>query len=221
MSLDLGTTQQEAALIVGFFLPLVLAIPIQSHWPSSLKTAFSVAAYAGAGAITAAAAGTLTGKTFWQSTLLILALGVVGYQGVWKPSGIAPAIETHTNAVLQKSEPPSRSNLEPQVISLLAACERLLDQATQRITGPAQVAAADTSPGMIPRGAGALNGPGRVTDVPAPVSERGPDPPDQLLREAEEQPSADARVIEQTGPPGGTPSGDSRSGPNWVSPGPQ
>lgn len=94
---DLGSTQQQASIIVGFFLPLVLAIPIQSHWKDPLRTAFSVGAYAAAGAITAAAAGSLTGKTFWQCTLTVLALGVVGYKGVWQPSGVALGIETHTN----------------------------------------------------------------------------------------------------------------------------
>lgn len=94
---DLGSSQQEAALIVGVFLPLLLAIPIQSHWPTSLKTLFSVGCYAGAGALTAAAGGSLTGKSFWQTTLEVLALGVIGYQGIWKPSGIAPAIEKNTN----------------------------------------------------------------------------------------------------------------------------
>lgn len=94
---DLGSTQAQAAVIVGFFLPLILAIPIQSHWPTEVKTLFSVAAYAAAGAVTAAATGNLTGKTFWQTTLEILVLGVVGYQGVWKPSNLAPTIAARTD----------------------------------------------------------------------------------------------------------------------------
>lgn len=94
---DLGSTQQQATLLVGFFLPLLLAIPVQSHWPDSLRTLVTVGAYAVAGAITAAVGGNFTGKTFWQSTLSVLALGVLGYKGVWQPSGIALGIETRTN----------------------------------------------------------------------------------------------------------------------------
>jgi hypothetical protein len=136
---DLSSTQQQAAVIVGFFLPILLAIPIQSHWPSLLKTLFAVGAYAGAGAVTAAASGTLTGKSFWQITLVILTLGVVGYQGVWKPSGLAPAIETHTSTLPARSQTPTSpsaptgSSLEPQIADLLSASARLLEHATQRL----------------------------------------------------------------------------------------
>lgn len=132
---DLGSAQQQAALIVGFFLPLLLAIPIQGHWPDSLKTLFSVAAYAAAGALTAAAAGDLTGRSFWQCTLEVLALGVIGYQGVWKPSGLAPAIATRTDT--QSSSPPipapAGTGVPTEVTALLSAAQRLLDRAAERV----------------------------------------------------------------------------------------
>ncbi len=94
---NLGSSQQEAAVIVGFFLPLVLAVPIQSSWPDWAKSLFSVGCYAAAGAIVALAAGTLTGQTFWEATLTVLTLGVVGYQGVWKPTNIAPRLQQATD----------------------------------------------------------------------------------------------------------------------------
>jgi hypothetical protein len=114
---DLGSTQQEVALLVGFFLPLLLAIPIQSHWPTELKALFSVAAYAAAGAVTAAATGELTGKTFWQTTLEILVLGVVGYQGVWKPINLAPKIEALTNVNKAPAQPALDGGALPQSAS--------------------------------------------------------------------------------------------------------
>jgi hypothetical protein len=156
---NLGSSEQEAAIIVGFFLPLLLAIPMQDHWPDTIRTLFSVGAYAGAGAIVASTAGTLTGKSFWQATLEVLTLGVVGYQGVWKPSGVAPAIEAATSTKPPSSQAPatpppagpipgapapaatdtgvSSSGLEPQIGELLSASVKLLEHATQRIAGPA------------------------------------------------------------------------------------
>jgi hypothetical protein len=157
---NLGSSEQEAAIIVGFFLPLLLAIPMQDHWPDTVRTLFSVAAYAAAGAIVAATAGRLTGKSFWQATLEVLTLGVVGYQGVWKPSGVAPAIEAATSTKPPSSQAPanpmptapltgspapaatdtgaSSSGLEPQIGELLSASVKLLEHATQRIAGVAQ-----------------------------------------------------------------------------------
>jgi hypothetical protein len=138
---NLGSTQQEAAILVGFFLPLLLAIPVQTHWPTAIKTLFTVAAYAGAGAITAAAAGKLTGKSFWQTSLDILVLGVVGYHGVWKPSNIAPTIETRTNvsgAGAAKpaggGTPASAPPLAPSVETLLISGARLVEEVARRIS---------------------------------------------------------------------------------------
>jgi hypothetical protein len=135
---DLGSSQQQAAVIVGFFLPLVLAIPIQGHWPNLIRTLFAVAAYAAAGAIIAAASGSFTGKDFWQVTLEVLTLGVIGYQGVWKPSGLSPVIERHTNVnpaatTAADATPPTTSSLEPQIGQLLSASVRLLEHATARM----------------------------------------------------------------------------------------
>ena len=40
---NLTSTQQQVSVLVGFFLPLLLAIPVQSHWSAEAKAAFSVA----------------------------------------------------------------------------------------------------------------------------------------------------------------------------------
>jgi hypothetical protein len=151
---DLGSSQQQAALIVGFFLPLILAIPIQTNWKPFAKTLFSVGAYAAAGAVVALAAGQLNGKTFWQSTLLVLTLGVVGYQGVWKPTKIADGIEKQTNfgsptpadtseasapaSATATSPPPNGGGLAPEVKTLMLAGERLLHAAATALGTPAE-----------------------------------------------------------------------------------
>ena len=94
---DLSNTEQQVAVLVGFFLPLVLSVVIQSAWSKTVKAAVSIAAYAGAGVAITAAHGDFTGRTFWQAALTVAVLGVVGYQGVWKPLGAADKVETATN----------------------------------------------------------------------------------------------------------------------------
>ena len=172
---DLGSSEQQAALIVGFFLPLVLAIPMQPHWPNSIRTIFAVAAYAAAGAIIAAAGGHFTGKSVWQVTLEVLTLGVIGYQGVWKPSGLAPVIENATSTkslgLAAPAGPPAGANggggsgggsaLEPQIAELLTAAVRLLEHTTNRI------AALPTSPA-----------PGAVNEL---ASNRGEQPAEKVV----------------------------------------
>jgi hypothetical protein len=214
---DLGSSQQQAAVLVGFFLPLVLAIPIQSHWPDQLRTLFSVAAYAAAGAITAAVAGQLTGKTFWQSTLEIVVLGIVGYQGIWKPSGIAPAIEKHTNVFSDSAEAPAKQGLEPQVASLFGAIERLLDQATHRMASAgASGAAADLAQEHARDAAPQPVDEGQPVDVDsrapeAPLVEELPDDVHDAGVPAE--PEAQPAVAKSATPNG------AKAPVNWVSPG--
>jgi hypothetical protein len=185
---NLGSSEQQAALIVGFFLPLVLAIPMQPHWPNSLRTIFAVAAYAAAGAIIAAAGGHFTGKSVWQVTLEVLTLGVIGYQGVWKPSGLAPTIENATTtkqpaAVASGGSPPpgppsgsaaagttagsaaagtepraGGSSLDPQIVQLLAASVRLLEHATRQIAATPTSPAAGAAPSAESSAANGANG---------------------------------------------------------------
>jgi VIT1/CCC1 family predicted Fe2+/Mn2+ transporter len=85
------------SLIVGFFLPIVIAFIIQTGWSQRLQAvaAFAVAAVAAAG--TVYFQGELTGKRFIEAGLLILVTAIATYKGFWKPTGIAPGIETKTN----------------------------------------------------------------------------------------------------------------------------
>jgi hypothetical protein len=93
---DLSSDQAQAAAAVGLILPVVLSIPLQSHWSSQAKMLFSLAAYGVSGVITALAAGSLTGSSWWQSALLTFLTSAVSHEKVWKPSGITHAIEQTT-----------------------------------------------------------------------------------------------------------------------------
>lgn len=85
------------ALVVGFFLPNVVALVVQSGWSQRLQAvaAFVVCGVAAAG--TAYFQGDLTGRRFVEAGLVILVTTIATYKGFWKPTGVAPAIETKTN----------------------------------------------------------------------------------------------------------------------------
>lgn len=85
------------SLIVGFLLPPVLAFVIQTGWSQRLQSVVAFAAAAVAGAATAYFQGELTKERFVESGLFVLVTTIATYKGFWKPTGVAPAIETKTN----------------------------------------------------------------------------------------------------------------------------
>lgn len=89
-------------LIVGFLLPPALAFVIQTGWDRRVQAIIAFAASAVAGAGVAYFQGDLTGERFVEGALIVLVATVATYQGFWKPTGVAPTIETTTN--LQKGE---------------------------------------------------------------------------------------------------------------------
>lgn len=91
------TNFQMWSLIVGFALPPVLAIVQQTNWSSRLKAVVAFAASAVAGAGVAYFQGDLTGRRFVEAGLVVLVTAVATYQSFWKPTGVAPAIESSTN----------------------------------------------------------------------------------------------------------------------------
>lgn len=85
------------SLIVGFALPPVLSVVQQSGWSDRLRAVVAFAACAVAGAGVAFFQGDLTGKRFVEAALVVLVTALATYRNFWKPTGVAPAIETKTN----------------------------------------------------------------------------------------------------------------------------
>lgn len=85
------------SLLVGFFLPPVLSIVQQSNWSDRLRAVVAFAACLLAGAGVAYFQGDLTGKRFITGALVVMVTGLATYRNFWKPTGVAPAIETKTN----------------------------------------------------------------------------------------------------------------------------
>lgn len=84
------------AFLVGTFLPLAAAAIIRQTWRSEIKGAavFVLSAIAAAG--TSFLAGDLQRGDLVSAALIILVMASISYQTLWKPSGIAPAIEERT-----------------------------------------------------------------------------------------------------------------------------
>lgn len=88
------------ALVVGFFLPPVLALVQQQSWSTKLRASIAFIACVVAGAGTAYFQGDLTGRRFAEATLVILTTGMATYQSFWKPTEIAPRIERESSKVV-------------------------------------------------------------------------------------------------------------------------
>lgn len=82
--------------VVGFVLPLLIAVVTRARWSSELKGAVTVAACAIGGTMTALLNGGLHGASVIRAALVVAASTVLFYATLWHPSGIAPAIEEMT-----------------------------------------------------------------------------------------------------------------------------
>lgn len=83
--------------LVGIFLPHLIAIVSQSHWSSGTKSIFAFATCLIAAAVTSYFAGTLNFHDLAGSFSLVFALAQTSYKGLWKPTGIADAVESSTD----------------------------------------------------------------------------------------------------------------------------
>lgn len=90
------TDAQMWALIVGFGLPMVVAILQQPQWSNRVRVAVSVVASIVAGAGTAFFTGEFTGRGILSCALVVCVASIATYQNLWKPTKIAPMIEAKT-----------------------------------------------------------------------------------------------------------------------------
>jgi hypothetical protein len=88
---------QMWALVVGFAIPPILAVVQQPGWSQLLRTLVLAVTALVAGLGTAYFAGSFAGKDIVTSILIVLVTAIATYQGFWKSSGMAPAIEKATS----------------------------------------------------------------------------------------------------------------------------
>lgn len=91
------TDLQMWSLLVGFVAPLAFAVIQQPRWHPPLRAAMTVLLVLITAAGTAYFTGDLNGRSFISSALLVFVSAITSYQGLWRKTGIAPAIERSTS----------------------------------------------------------------------------------------------------------------------------
>lgn len=83
--------------LVAFGLPLLIAVLQQPRFSNTVRVLIMVVVCIVAALVTATLQGDLDWHR-WGHSLLVLGIGVIAfYNGVWKPLGVAPAIERATS----------------------------------------------------------------------------------------------------------------------------
>jgi peptidoglycan/LPS O-acetylase OafA/YrhL len=90
------TNLAQIAAVIGFALPLVVAVVQQHHWPRWLKTIIGVVCALAASIATPAIYTNLTWHTWGTSFVVILVAMLTTYRNVWEPVGATPFIEAKT-----------------------------------------------------------------------------------------------------------------------------
>lgn len=96
-TVPIGSDLDLWSAIIGFLLPPLIAVVVQSRWPNWVRGLVAGAACLVCGAVTAALAGQFTGYTPARCVLIVLIMAIGFYRMFWHPSGIAPRIEQATN----------------------------------------------------------------------------------------------------------------------------
>lgn len=84
------------SLIVGALTPPLLSVVQQPRWPGWLRTGFMLGAAVVDGVVISWLQGNLDLARFTNSALVAGVAIITAYHGIWKPSGISPAIENKT-----------------------------------------------------------------------------------------------------------------------------
>lgn len=90
------TNMQMWAIIVGALTPPFLAFVQQPQWSGLVRSTVMVAGAAVDGIITVALSDTINWHNYAQAALMCGVAVVAAYEGFFKPSGIAPHIESQT-----------------------------------------------------------------------------------------------------------------------------
>jgi hypothetical protein len=85
------------SLLVGFFLPLVIAAIQRASWSNPVRAAVAFVSCVVAGLGTVWLAGNFNTKDIVSSILVVLVTALATYKGLWKPSGVGPQIESATS----------------------------------------------------------------------------------------------------------------------------
>ena len=83
------------SFIVGTFMPLLTAIPIQHHWSNTTRTIFGTALSIIAAVVTIwLEHGLHLDSDFVTAMLTVIVASYATYRNFWKPTGITTTVET-------------------------------------------------------------------------------------------------------------------------------
>lgn len=93
------TNSEMWAIVVGFLMPLILAVWEQPNWSDPVRALWAAFWCILAGVITVYFNGGLAlDQVHIATTILLVLLSAIGfYKGFWKPTGVAPNIENTTS----------------------------------------------------------------------------------------------------------------------------
>lgn len=93
---ELLTTLDRWSMLVGTFLPVLIAVVNRHRWPGWAKLLVSAAMCAVAAGVTVYLQGKWNSHDVIGSLILVAFFSYASYTWAWKPSGVAPAIEAKT-----------------------------------------------------------------------------------------------------------------------------
>lgn len=83
--------------VVAFLLPPILAVVMQAKWSTQARACVAFVVCLLVAVAIAYVHGNLDGPDVVQKFLVVLTVAQATYQGFWRPSGVAPAIENATS----------------------------------------------------------------------------------------------------------------------------
>jgi uncharacterized membrane protein YfhO len=83
-------------IAVGIFSPLAISVIQQSRFSPRLQSIIAFVFYIAVAAVTVGLNGIFSTATLFVAILVVFITGSAAYKNLWKPTGVAPAIEAKT-----------------------------------------------------------------------------------------------------------------------------
>jgi hypothetical protein len=83
-------------MVVSFVLPPAISVIQQSRWSPRVQSIVAFGVYLVVAAVWALLNGIFTATTFVAAVLVVFVIAGNSYKLLWKPTGVAPAIEAAT-----------------------------------------------------------------------------------------------------------------------------
>ncbi len=105
-----GTVLDQWTMVLGFIMPLLVSLVLQSHWRRPLKTTVAFASCLLAAAVQLLFQGKLDLTHFAFTSLSLFAQTIVFLKGFWGPLGVAGALESATTFTQSPTTGDSNAN---------------------------------------------------------------------------------------------------------------